>query len=120
MRRRQRWLFFEETWRQHPAIGAYTSKLFYDGKHRSKDGLEKQVIKGSGPISGSGPYFLTVEHNGNQNCSPRGALMGRSESVAPVNFASKSKDLQVCQRAMLDAFQLHALSKRDGEHYSQQ
>jgi hypothetical protein len=46
----------------------------------------------------------------------------RSESVAPVDFASKSKDLQVCQRTMLDetldAFRLHALSKRAGEHYT--
>jgi len=66
-------LFLEETWRLHPAICAYTSELFYDGKLRSKDGLEKQVINGSGPISGSGLYFLPVAHNGNQNCSPEEA-----------------------------------------------
>jgi predicted RecB family nuclease len=66
-------LFLEETWRLHPAICAYTSELFYDGKLRSKDGLEKQVIKGSGPISGSGLYFLAAEHNGNQNYSPEEA-----------------------------------------------
>lgn len=62
-------LFLEETWRLHPAICAYTSELFYDGKLRSKDGLEVQVIKGAGPISGSGLYFLPVDHSGNQNCS---------------------------------------------------
>jgi uncharacterized protein len=49
-----RGLILEETWRLHPAICAYTSELFYDGKLRSKPGLEKQVIKGLGPVSGSG------------------------------------------------------------------
>ena len=38
-------LFLEETWRLHPDICAYTSELFYDGKLRSRAGLEKQVIK---------------------------------------------------------------------------
>jgi uncharacterized protein len=66
-------LFLEETWRLHPAICAYTSEVFYDGKLRSKDGLERQVIKGLGPISGSGLYFLPIEHTGNQNCSPEEA-----------------------------------------------
>jgi superfamily I DNA and/or RNA helicase len=66
-------LFLEETWRLHPAICAYTSELFYDGKLRSKTGLEKQVVKGSGPVSGSGLYLLPVAHSGNQNCSPEEA-----------------------------------------------
>ena len=66
-------LFLEETWRLHPAICAYTSELFYDGKLRSKSGLEQQVIKGTGPVSGSGLYFLPVAHSGNQNCSPEEA-----------------------------------------------
>jgi uncharacterized protein len=66
-------LFLEETWRLHPAICAYTSELFYDGKLRSKTGLEKQVVKGSGPVSGSGLYLLPVAHRGNQNGSPEEA-----------------------------------------------
>lgn len=66
-------LFLEETWRLHPAICAYTSELFYDGKLRSKLGLEEQVIKGLGPVSGSGLYLLPVAHSGNQNCSPEEA-----------------------------------------------
>lgn len=65
-------LFLEETWRLHPAICAYTSELFYDGKLRSKDGLEIQVIK-AGPISGSGLRYLPVAHAGNQNNSPEEA-----------------------------------------------
>ncbi len=66
-------LFLEETWRLHPAICAYTSELFYDGKLRAKDGLDQQVIKGVGPLSGSGLYYLPVVHSGNQNCSPEEA-----------------------------------------------
>lgn len=66
-------LFLEETWRLHPAICAYTSELFYDGKLRSRDGLEQQILKGSGPINGSGLHFLSVKHSGNQNCSPEEA-----------------------------------------------
>jgi uncharacterized protein len=66
-------LFLEETWRLSPTICAYTSELFYDGKLYSKDGLEKQVLKGAGPVSGSGLYFLPVAHSGNQNCSPEEA-----------------------------------------------
>ena len=62
-------LFLEETWRLHPDICAFTSELFYAGKLRSKDGLEKQVINSSGSISGSGLRYLPVEHAGNQNCS---------------------------------------------------
>lgn len=70
---RDQGLFLEETWRLHPAICAYTSELFYDGKLRSKQGLEQQVIKGAGPVVDSGLYFLPVAHNGNQNCSPEEA-----------------------------------------------
>jgi predicted RecB family nuclease len=66
-------LFLEETWRLHPAICAYTSELFYDGKLRSKSGLERQVIKGARPVGGSGLFFLPVTHHGNQNCSPEEA-----------------------------------------------
>jgi uncharacterized protein len=70
---RDKGLFLEETWRLHPAICAYTSELFYDGKLRSRGGLEQQVIKGAGPVNGSGLYFLPVAHSGNQNCSPEEA-----------------------------------------------
>jgi superfamily I DNA and/or RNA helicase len=66
-------LFLEETWRLHPDICAYTSELFYDGKLRSRAGLEKQAIKAVGPLSGSGLRYLSVAHNGNQNCSPEEA-----------------------------------------------
>ena len=66
-------LFLEETWRLHPHICAYTSELFYNGKLTSRDGLEQQVIKGPGPVTGAGLCFLPVEHEGNRNCSPEEA-----------------------------------------------
>ena len=66
-------LFLEQTWRLHPDICAYTSELFYESKLSSKCGLEKQVVNAPGPISGSGLYYLPVEHDGNQNCSPEEA-----------------------------------------------
>jgi predicted RecB family nuclease len=66
-------LFLEETWRLHPRISAYTSELFYDGKLRARDGLERQVIKGFDPLNASGLYLLAVTHTGNQNSSPEEA-----------------------------------------------
>ena len=66
-------LFLDETWRLHPDICIYTSELFYDGKLRAKEGLDQQVINTSGVTSNSGLYFLSVEHEGNQNCSPEEA-----------------------------------------------
>lgn len=63
-----------ETWRLHLAICAYTSELFYDGKLRAKEGLERQVIRGAGQIKESGLYFLPVAHSGSHNCSPEEAL----------------------------------------------
>jgi superfamily I DNA and/or RNA helicase len=62
-------LFLEETWRLHPDIGAFTSELFYEGRLRSCAGLERQVVRSSGRIQGSGLRYLPVEHVGNQNAS---------------------------------------------------
>ena len=66
-------LFLEETWRLHPETSAYTSELFYEGKLSSRVGLEQQIIKSAGAISGSGLRYLPVEHHGNHNCSPEEA-----------------------------------------------
>ena len=71
-------LFLPETWRLHPDISAYTSELFYEGKLGSRAGLDKQVIKADGPVSGSGLRYVPVEHHGNQNCSPEEAEVLRT------------------------------------------
>jgi uncharacterized protein len=67
-----RGLFLEETWRLHPSICGFTSELFYEGKLRSRPGLERQSVAGPGPL-GSGLRYLPVEHVGNHNCSPEEA-----------------------------------------------
>jgi uncharacterized protein len=68
---RDRGLFIEHTRRLHPDLCALTSELFYDGKLRALDGLERQNIRGEGAlrvgIAGSGLYYLPVQHDGNQN-----------------------------------------------------
>jgi len=66
-------LFLEKTWRLPPSISAYVSDMFYDGKLASRDGLEIQVVKSDGDISGSGLRFFPVEHDGNQSSSPEEA-----------------------------------------------
>lgn len=65
-------LFLEETWRLHPSICNFTSELFYEGKLRSRPGLEVQAI-GGGPAVGSGLRYIPVNHIGNHNCSPQEA-----------------------------------------------
>jgi uncharacterized protein len=62
-------LFLEQTWRLHPDICAFNSELFYDSKLTSKEGCERQLIKSSGPVAGSGLRYLPVHHFGNQSSS---------------------------------------------------
>ena len=63
-------LFLDESWRLHPRICRFTSELFYEGRLRSRDGLERQALKGGTPFEGSGLFYVPVEHAGNQNSSP--------------------------------------------------
>jgi uncharacterized protein len=60
--------FLSRTWRLSPAICAFTSELFYDGRLESQTGCERQVITGS-RFAGSGLWYVPVEHNGNQSSS---------------------------------------------------
>lgn len=68
-----RGLFLEETWRLHPALCAFTSEMFYEGRLRSRPGLDQQRLLGPGPLDGSGLWFYPVVHEGNQNWSPEEA-----------------------------------------------
>jgi uncharacterized protein len=68
-----RGLFLEETWRLHPSICAFTSELFYEGRLRSKEGLELQAVKSQRRVNASGLRYLPVAHNGNQSSSPEEA-----------------------------------------------
>jgi AAA domain len=83
-----RGLFLEETWRLHPEICAFTSELFYESRLHSRLGLERQEIRSSGRINGSGVRFLPVAHEGNQSSCPEEADKIR-ELVAEI-LASKA------------------------------
>jgi len=65
-----RGLFLAETWRMHPDICAFTSEVFYDNRLHSRAGLERQEIRSTGRVSGTGLRYLAVLHEGNQNSSP--------------------------------------------------
>lgn len=66
-------LFLEETWRLHPDICTFTSELFYEGRLRSRAGLERQEVRSSSRVNGTGLRYLAVQHQGNQNSSPEEA-----------------------------------------------
>ncbi len=71
----ERGIFFGETWRMHPRITHYTSDLFYEGRLRSRAGLERQRVQppaggqGTDFLSGAGLRWVAVEHYGNTNSS---------------------------------------------------
>jgi uncharacterized protein len=62
-------LFLGETWRLPPAICRYTSEMFYEERLHSRPGLERQLVTGAGPFSGSGLWVVPVEHDGNRSSS---------------------------------------------------
>jgi predicted RecB family nuclease len=68
-----RGLFLDETWRLHPLICAFNSELFYEGRLKSRPGLEQQKIKINSGLNGSGLRYLPVNHDGNQSSSPEEA-----------------------------------------------
>ena len=68
-----RGLFLAETWRLHPAICAFTSELFYEGRLRSRPGLGRQAIRSAGRFSGAGLRYVAVPTEGNQSSSPEEA-----------------------------------------------
>lgn len=62
-------LFLEETWRLHPHLCAFTSEVFYEGRLRSRAGLENQRLLGHPWLGESGLWFVPVQHEGNRNSS---------------------------------------------------
>jgi hypothetical protein len=57
-----RGLFLERTWRMHPAITAYTSEMFYDGKLDPEPGNERQRLSGVGLLDDVGIRWAPVVH----------------------------------------------------------
>jgi uncharacterized protein len=62
-------MFLPVTWRLAPPVCDYTSELFYESKLRPRDDLTRQTLTDGGDLTGSGLRILTVEHDGNRNCS---------------------------------------------------
>jgi predicted RecB family nuclease len=70
-----RGLFLAHTWRLSPNICSFASELFYERRLKPKAGLENQRIDGPEEPTGSGLWFVPVEHVGNQNSSPEEATV---------------------------------------------
>jgi predicted RecB family nuclease len=66
-------LFLAETWRLHPDICSYTSELFYENRLFPLAGLDRQEIRSTGLVHGSGLRFVAVPTEGNQSSSPEEA-----------------------------------------------
>ena len=64
-----RGIFLDRTWRMHPAVCAFTTEQFYEGRLGARPELERQQVIGPGPLAGSGLRFVAVEHAGNTNAS---------------------------------------------------
>ncbi len=60
----ERGIFLEETWRLPPRICGFTSEVFYDGRLRGRDGLERRRLCGAGSFDGAGLWLVRVEHEG--------------------------------------------------------
>jgi uncharacterized protein len=64
-------LFLDVTWRLHPEICAFTSEIFYEGRLRSRPGLELMRVQSVGPLNGTGLRYVPVPHGGTRALRPR-------------------------------------------------
>ena len=66
-------LFLETTYRLHPAISAYISETFYDGKLVPDGSTKRQEVASSNGGGGVGLRYFSVDHAGNRTLSPEEA-----------------------------------------------
>jgi len=57
--------FLDVTWRMHPDVCRFVSEIAYQGRLRSRPGLERQTVDGF-----AGLRFIPVEAQGNRSSSP--------------------------------------------------
>jgi predicted RecB family nuclease len=62
-------MLLPETWRMHPKICEYTSKMFYEDRLRARPVTEARVFQGHRWLDGPGLWFVPVSHEGNRNSS---------------------------------------------------
>jgi len=55
------------TWRLHPRICDFTSELFYEERLQSEVLTHSRLLEGHAWLNGAGLWFVSVEHEGNQN-----------------------------------------------------
>jgi uncharacterized protein len=62
-------LFLDRTWRLHPDLCRFTSEVFYERRLEPMEGegLEGQCVVSTGALPPTGPVFVPVEHEGNDN-----------------------------------------------------
>jgi predicted RecB family nuclease len=65
----ERGLFLDVTRRLHPAICAFTSELFYEGRLAPHEALALQRVSGPTPFAGAGLFHVPVAHEGSRNAS---------------------------------------------------
>jgi AAA domain len=63
-----RGIFLPETWRLSRDIATFTSEAFYEGRLRSKPGLERQQLVGNA-FAGRALWAVDVKHECNRNAS---------------------------------------------------
>lgn len=59
-----RGLFLDTTWRMHPALCAPVSELSYEGRLRSRAGLDQQLVGGDDELAGAGVRWHPIQHAG--------------------------------------------------------
>jgi uncharacterized protein len=62
-------LFLPVTWRMAPAVCAFTSEQFYEGKLTPRPELAQQRLTGTDGLDGAGLQWIAVDHAANRNWS---------------------------------------------------
>jgi uncharacterized protein len=71
-------LFLDKTWRLHPSVCGFTSKLYYENRLGPQVGNDRQSLGGPTRFAGAGLHLVTVDHVGNQSVAPEEVdLIGR-------------------------------------------
>ena len=68
-----RGLFLETTYRLHPAVNAFVSDAFYEGRLEPDIANATQDLAGGVPVGGEGVRFVGLPHAGGRNRSPEEA-----------------------------------------------
>ncbi len=64
-----RGLLLTTTYRMHPAVNAYISEIFYEGRLGTDPANERQSVADGRPIGGVGLRFVGIDHRGASNRS---------------------------------------------------